>query len=118
MGTEVYCGTIFEKKAGASIDTNRWFAPPSTGGNGIGGYVYHDLAELFPMADGTPTKDSPDYDPTNPANKRDPRFMFTVTYDGCIMKSNMQDTEINISVEHNRTLSIEGLRQGIIHINS
>jgi len=98
VGTEVYCGTIFEKKAGASIDTNRWFAPPSTGGNGIGGYVYHDLAELFPMADGTPTKDSPDYDPTNPANKRDPRFMFTVTYDGCIMKSNMQDTEINISV--------------------
>lgn len=25
VGTEVYCGTIFEKKAGASIDTNRWF---------------------------------------------------------------------------------------------
>lgn len=58
------------------------------------------------------------YDPTNPANKRDPRFMFTVTYDGCIMKSNMQDTEINISVGTQQDAIYRGLRQGIIHINS
>lgn len=98
VGTDVYCGTILEKKAGSSTSTNSWFAPPSTGGNGVGGYIYHDLAELFPMANGVPTAKSEDYDSTNPSYKRDPRFMFTVTYDGCSMKSNLQDTEIKIYV--------------------
>lgn len=98
VGMGVYSGTIFEKKEGASTSTNVWFAPPSTGGNGIGGYIYHDLAELFPMADGTPTVESTEYDPTDPSKNRDPRFMFTVSYDGCSMKSNKQDTEIKIYV--------------------
>ena len=98
MGTDVYSSTILEKKAGSSISTNVWFAPPSTGGGGTGGYIYHDLAALYPMADGSPTAGNKDYDPTQPARNRDPRFMFTVTYDGCIMKSNLKDAEINISV--------------------
>lgn len=95
--TKVCCSTTFEKKTGASIDTNRWFAPPSTEGNDIGGYAYHGLAGLLPVADDAPTKDSPNYDPMSPANKRDPRFMLTVTYDGCVMKSSMQDIKTNIS---------------------
>lgn len=98
VGSEVYCGTILEKKEGSSIATNRLFAPPSTGGNGVGGYIYHDLAELFPMADGTTVTESDEYDPTDPSHNRDPRFMFTVSYDGCSMKSNLQDTEIKIYV--------------------
>ena len=98
VGTGVYCGTILEKKASANISTNQWFAPPSTGGSGTGGYIYHDLAELFPMADGTPATESAEYDPVNPSHNRDPRFMFTVSYDGCSMKSNLQDTEIKIYV--------------------
>lgn len=98
VGTSVYSSTILEKKATSSISTNVWFAPPSTGGSGTGGYIYHDLAALFPMIDGTPTSDNPMYAPTDPSKNRDPRFMFTVTYDGCTMKSNLKDTEINIAV--------------------
>ena len=93
--------------------------PSTEGGNGIGGYVYHDLAELFSqwqMAHRLRIVQIMTLQIL--ANKRDPRFMFTVTYDGCIMKSNMQDTEINISVGTQQDAIYRGTRQGIIHINS
>ena len=98
VGTDVYCGTILEKKAENSVAPNQWFAPPSTGGTGNGGYIYHDLAGLFPMSDGSPAAENSQYDPTHPAENRDPRFKFTVTYDGASMKSNLQDSEIKIYV--------------------
>ncbi len=102
VGADVYSGTILEKKAGGGVGTQGAFAPPSTGGSGTGGYIYHDLVELYPMADGTPTvvngEYAPNYTPTKPAENRDPRFTFIVAYHGCSMKSNRQDTEINISL--------------------
>lgn len=113
VGLEVYSSTIFERKRGSGQDTNVWFAPPSTGGNGIGGYIYYDLAKLFPMADGTPTAESEDYDPANPAVNRDPRFKFTVTYDGCIMKDHYDDIEINISVGTSQDAIYRGTPTGL-----
>lgn len=97
VGTDVYSGTILEKKESYGIGTQVAFNPPSIGGSGIGGYIYHDLASLFPMADGTPTAESAAY-AANPFENRDPRFYFTVVYDGCSMKNHNKDTEINISV--------------------
>lgn len=120
---DVYKGTIFERKDGGGIGTNQGFAPPSTGGNGSRGYVYHDLVELFPMVDGTPTEGNEEYDPMDPAKNRDPRFKTTVAYDGCIMKSHQKDTKINIYVGTQQDAIYRGTPTGyyvrkFMHLNS
>ena len=61
------------------------FGPPTCGGNGNGGYIYYDLAKLFPMIDGKDIDDPTSaytYDPLNQATNRDRRFHYTVVYDG------------------------------------
>lgn len=84
-----YCETIVERKEGDGFGFSQWYAPPTTGGGGAGGYIYHDLVKLFPMIDGMPVEESSlGYNPLEPAVNRDPRFMNTVTYDGCEMISN------------------------------
>ncbi len=84
-----YCETILERKAEDGFGFQKWYAPPTTGGDGVGGYIYHGLAELFPMKDGKSITESAfPYDPLEPNVNRDPRFGNTVTYDGCKMISN------------------------------
>lgn len=84
-----YCGTILEKKVGGGNGREGLFSPPTCGGNGNGGYVYHDLVEAFPMKDGKPVNESDKYtyDPLNPNIGRDPRLANSVIYDGCKLNS-------------------------------
>lgn len=79
-----YCESLFEVRPGEGNNREALFGPPSCGGNTNGGYIYHDLAALFPMIDGKPIDKAGkyQYDPVNPANNRDARFHNTVVYDG------------------------------------
>ena len=65
------------------------FGPPTCGGNGNGGYIYHDLVEQFPMKDGKKIGESDKYpyDPMKPAEGRDPRFANTVVWNGSVIMS-------------------------------
>ena len=47
-----YCEMIFECRPGEGNQREALFGPPTCGGNGNGGYIYHDLVEQFPMKDG------------------------------------------------------------------
>ena len=77
------CGNILTFKHSNSNEKEGFFYSPACGGNGNGGYIYHDLAALFPMKDGKSTADSKyEYDALNPNVNRDPRFANTVIYDG------------------------------------
>lgn len=55
--------------------------PPSRGGT-VRAFPYHELTEAFPMKDGLPINMSDLYDPTNPYDNRDPRFGYTILYNG------------------------------------
>ncbi len=79
-----YCELIFEKKDRHGTTVMSFLDPPSCGGGGDAGYVYHDLANAFPMIDGKPVGES-DYpfNPLRPNLNRDPRFANTVIYDSC-----------------------------------
>lgn len=48
----------------------------------------HNLVEAFPMKDGKPTTESPLYDPANPYVNRDPRFDYSIIYNGLSYTSN------------------------------
>ncbi|ULT40352.1 RagB/SusD family nutrient uptake outer membrane protein [Niabella defluvii] len=48
----------------------------------------HNLVEAFPMRDGKPTSESPMYDPANPYKNRDPRFDYSIIYNGLSYTSN------------------------------
>ena len=84
-----YCEMIFECRPGEGNQREALFGPPTCGGNGNGGYIYHDLVEQFPMKDGKPIGTSSEYpyDPMNPAEGRDPRFANTVVWNGSVMMS-------------------------------
>ena len=84
-----YCEMLFETRPGGGNTREALFGPPTCGGNGNGGYIYHDLVELFPMKDGKSVGKSEKYayDPLNPAEGRDPRFANTVVWNGTKMKS-------------------------------
>ena len=84
-----YCEALFECRPGESNHREALFGPPTCGGNGNGGYIYHDLVEQFPMKDGKPIGTSSEYpyDPLNPAEGRDPRFANTVVWNGSVMMS-------------------------------
>lgn len=84
-----YCEMVFEYRPGEGNQREALFGPPTCGGNGNGGYVYHDLVEQFPMKDGKPigTSGKYPYNPLNPAEGRDPRFANTVVWNGSVMMS-------------------------------
>ena len=84
-----YCEMVFEYRPGEGNQREALFGPPTCGGNGNGGYIYHDLVEQFPMKDGKPIgqSDKYPYDPLKPAEGRDPRFANTVVWNGSVMMS-------------------------------
>jgi hypothetical protein len=76
-------GNILTFKHASGQEKERMFYSPTCGGSGDGGYIYHDLVELFPMKDGRPVGESKyEYDALNPNVNRDPRFHNSVIYDG------------------------------------
>lgn len=78
-----YCESLFESRPNGGNHREAFFGPPTCGGNGNGGYIYHDLVEQFPMKDGKPINDSKyPYDPMKPNEGRDPRFANTVVWHG------------------------------------
>lgn len=87
-----YCEGLLEARGDGSGNTREaLFGPPSCGGNTNGGYIYYDLAKLFPMIDGKAIDDPTGhytYDPLNQAANRDRRFHYTVVYDGRTLFSN------------------------------
>ena len=86
-----YTEMLFEyRPGGASNHREALFGAPSCGGNGNGGYVYHDLVEQFPMKDGKmPGKSNKySYNPLKPNEGRDPRFANTVVWNGSKLTSN------------------------------
>lgn len=84
-----YCEALFECRPGEGNQREALFGPPTCGGNGNGGYIYHDLVEQFPMKDGKSIgqSDKYPYDPLKPAEGRDPRFANTVVWNGSVMMS-------------------------------
>lgn len=84
-----YCEMIFECRPGEGNQREALFGPPTCGGNGNGGYIYHDLVEQFPMKDGKKIGESDKYpyDPMKPAEGRDPRFANTVVWNGSVIMS-------------------------------
>lgn len=77
-----YQEIILQKKEPEGIRVCDLYCPPSCGGDRLGGYIYYDLAEAFPMADGKAVDDPTgkyQYNPLTPKVNRDPRFGNTVT---------------------------------------
>lgn len=60
---------------------NKHLLPPSRGGS-VRSFPYHELTEAFPMKDGKPITVSDIYDSSNPYDNRDPRFDYTILYNG------------------------------------
>ncbi len=82
-----YQEIILQKKEPEGIRVCDLYCPPSCGGDKLGGYIYWDLAEAFPMADGKAIDDPTGkyagvYDPRTPKQNRDPRFANVVTTNG------------------------------------
>lgn len=79
-----YCCHIFTLHRNAGLEREGWFMPPSCHGSGDGGYPNLDLAEAFPMADGTPVgkPGKYTYDRENMHANRDPRFKFWFVSNG------------------------------------
>ena len=86
-----YCEMLFEyRPTAAGKEREALFGPPSCGGDGNGGYVYHDLVEQFPMKDGKNIDDLTSkytYNPLKPAEGRDPRLANTVVWHGSKLNS-------------------------------
>lgn len=83
-----YHEVIFEKKGAAGVGVFQMLDATSCGGNGSGGYIYLDLADSYPMADGKPIGQGKyTYDPVHPQLNRDPRYLINVIYDGCVKRS-------------------------------
>lgn len=78
-----FCEVILDKTADKGNHREKLYGPPTSGGNGASGYVYKDLADLFPMVDGKPIGESTyQYDILNPNVNRDPRFTNSILFDG------------------------------------
>jgi len=80
-----FAGNILDRKYDRESGHESAYYPPSGSYSGTrhGGYIYKDLADAFPMADGKSAAESKyAFDPLNPAKNRDPRFKNTVICDG------------------------------------
>lgn len=85
-----YTEMLFEYRPGTGNQREALFGAPSCGGNGNGGYIYHDLVEQFPMKDGKAVGDRNSkytYNPLKPNEGRDPRFANTVVWNGSKLTS-------------------------------
>ncbi|MFT4072337.1 MAG: RagB/SusD family nutrient uptake outer membrane protein [Dysgonamonadaceae bacterium] len=60
---------------------NKHLLPPTRGGS-TRAYPYHELTEAFPMIDGKSISESPLYNQDSPYDNRDPRFGYTILYNG------------------------------------
>lgn len=65
----------------AYIYPQKHLLPPSRGGS-VRAFPYHELTEAFPMKDGKAIHESDLYDSNNPYANRDPRFGYTILYNG------------------------------------
>jgi hypothetical protein len=78
-----FCEIILDKTAAKGNDREKRYGPPTSGGAAESGYVYKELADAFPMADGKPIGASKyTYDIFKPNMYRDPRFANSILYDG------------------------------------
>ncbi|MBB4045127.1 hypothetical protein GGR06_002937 [Bacteroides reticulotermitis] len=85
-----YAEMLFEYRPGTGNQREALFGAPSCGGNGNGGYIYHDMVEQFPMKDGKTINDPSSkysYNPLKPDEGRDPRFANTVVWNGSKLTS-------------------------------
>lgn len=78
-----FCGTILDKTADKGNSREKRYGPPTSGGAAESGYLYKELADAFPMADGRPIGESAyTYNVLTPNVNRDPRFANSVLFDG------------------------------------
>ena len=80
-----YQEIIFQKKEPEGIRLCDLYCPPSCGGDKLGGFIYWDLCEAFPMLDGKAIDDPTGkyyggYDPRAPKQYRDPRLGNVATF--------------------------------------
>jgi hypothetical protein len=101
-----YCEVILDKTADKGNHREALYGPPTSGGSGASGYIYKDLADLFPMIDGKPIGESAyPYDVLAPNVNRDPRFTNSVLFDGGYFCTGVSTyTPIRISQGANATL--------------
>ncbi|WP_293889112.1 MULTISPECIES: RagB/SusD family nutrient uptake outer membrane protein [unclassified Sphingobacterium] len=64
-----------------------YYLPPTRSGSSVMKPT-HNLVAAFPMRDGKPTHESTLYDPNNPYANRDPRFDYSIIYNGLSYVSN------------------------------
>ncbi len=64
-----------------------YYLPPTRSGSSVMKPT-HNLASAFPMRDGKPIDESTLYDPKNPYANRDPRFNYSIIYNGLSYVSN------------------------------
>lgn len=64
-----------------------YYLPPTRSGSSVMKPT-HNLAAAFPMRDGKPIDESTLYDPKNPYANRDPRFNYSIIYNGLSYVSN------------------------------
>jgi len=75
---------IFARLRPANKDFESFYNPSSRGGNNYH-FATEDLAEAFPMKNGKAiTEAGSGYSATNPYVNRDPRFGYTITYNGAL----------------------------------
>lgn len=85
---------IFARRYSYPISTHDWAAATrpldesqgSTGGN----WPVLEMVDAFPMQDGRPIENHPDYDPHYFWHNRDPRFAATIAYNGSIWELSSQ----------------------------
>ena len=101
-----FCEVILDKTADKGNLRERLYGPPTSGGGAQAGYVYKELADLFPMVDGKPIGASAyEYNVLAPNINRDPRFANSVLFDGGYFDSGVFDyKQIRISQGAGATL--------------
>lgn len=71
---------------------NYWLAPSRSGA--AGSFPSQQLADAFPMSNGKNiTESASGYDPNNPYVNRDPRFYYTIMYNGCLFLDKASNTQ-------------------------
>ncbi|MDE7472677.1 MAG: RagB/SusD family nutrient uptake outer membrane protein, partial [Muribaculaceae bacterium] len=80
-------GCILSSIHASGNEKEHIYDPPTCNGGSIpsGGYPTHEMAECFPMKDGAkPGEGKYTYDRMKPGENRDPRFGYTITYNGAL----------------------------------
>ena len=89
--SEVIWGRRFNNQIDREVRTEQLFYP--NGWRGFGQiHPIQNLVDDYEMIDGLLPKDSPMYDPQDPYVNRDPRFYYTILYDGAPFKERTIET--------------------------